>query len=102
MSTTHPPRRLPRFTTGEMIRKVREDMAWRQQDLADRLHCERTTIAGWENNTHKAPYPALVMIANLTGCDVEIFTETDDRAQPGGRVRSKWFRRPTPEMQVAV
>ena len=56
-----------------MIRKAREDKGWFQGDLAERLHCERSTVAGWENNTHKPNHATLQMIADLTGYPIETF-----------------------------
>lgn len=55
------------WSIGERIRKAREDIGWLQKDLADELHVDRSTIAGWENNIHPPSFLATRAIAELTG-----------------------------------
>lgn len=70
----------PTYTLGENIRKAREDMGWKQSDLAVRVKTSRAAIAGWENNTHRPSALALDKIAELTGYPVEFFDPTGGKA----------------------
>lgn len=55
------------WTIGERIRKAREDRGWTQADLAGELQVDRSTIAGWENNSHRPTFIAFRAIADVTG-----------------------------------
>jgi len=65
--------RTPTYTLGENIRKAREDMGWKQSDLAVRVKVSRAAIAGWENNSHRPSALAIDKIAELTGYPVGFF-----------------------------
>jgi transcriptional regulator with XRE-family HTH domain len=54
------------WTVGERIRKAREDMGWKQSDLAAELRVDRSTIAGWENNSHTPSYIAIKAVSDVT------------------------------------
>jgi|GEM_PF-6513318 len=78
----------PIYTFGENIRKAREDMGWKQSDLAIRVKSSRAAVASWESNTNR-PHPLVLdKIVELTGYPLEFFlgSDDDDKNTEGGDV----------------
>lgn len=71
------------WTIGERIRKAREDRGWTQGDLAGELHVDRSTVAGWERNSHRPSYIAMRAIADITGVP-QWWLEGNDTPPSGG------------------
>lgn len=70
--------RTPIYTFGENIRKAREDMGWKQSDLAVRVKSSRAAVASWEGNTNR-PHPLVLdKIVELTGYPLEFFIGSDN------------------------
>lgn len=61
------------YTLGENIRKAREDMGWKQSDLAVHVKKSRAAIAGWESNKHRPSALELDRIAEVTNYPIEFF-----------------------------
>lgn len=56
--------RVPTFSLGERIRKVRADLGLSQQQFADMLGVHRKTLNNWETGKHKPSYGDLMLMAN--------------------------------------
>lgn len=82
--------RTPVWTLGELIRKAREDMGWKQSDLAMRLRVGRATIASWENNVNRPNFASLRLLADLTDYPVHFFTGGDDDPVNGPGTPGYW------------
>jgi transcriptional regulator with XRE-family HTH domain len=74
------------YSLGERIRKAREDMGWKQSDLADGVKKSRAAVAGWENNNHRPSALELDRISELTGYPIEFFI-----AESGGGTENYLF-----------
>jgi transcriptional regulator with XRE-family HTH domain len=64
-----------KLTQGQRIRHAREVAGLEQTELAALLHVGRSTVSNWERDlgSRGVPYPALRLIAEVTGFDVEFF-----------------------------
>ena len=63
--------RIPVFSLGERIRKVREDMGLSQQQLADELAVDRKTIGNWETERTLPRYRDLMMLSSVADVSLE-------------------------------
>ncbi|MCH5157156.1 MAG: helix-turn-helix transcriptional regulator [Clostridiales bacterium] len=56
---------------AERIKELRLEKGLSQQQLADILKVDRTTLVKWENNGHETSFAMLVQIARFFGvsCD---------------------------------
>ena len=54
-----------------IIRSLRADRGWTQQDLADKLDVSRQTINAIENKKYDPSLPLAFQIANLFGLKIE-------------------------------
>lgn len=66
---------------GERLRKLRDDLHWTQDDLAQRLDVSVQQINRWENNKHKTDSQTVGAIAEKLGCSTDyLLGLTDDPA----------------------
>lgn len=68
---THGNDRVPEFSLGERIRKVREDLDLSQQQFAVLLGVDRKTIGHWEGGRHVPRYRDLMMISSAADVSLE-------------------------------
>lgn len=69
--STHAHDRVPVFSLGERIRKVREDMGFSQQQFAVRLGVDRKTVGNWEGEKNQPRYRDLMMISSVADVNLE-------------------------------
>lgn len=63
--------RIPVFSLGERIRKVREDMELSQFQFADLLDVDRKTVGNWEAGRNQPRYGDLMLIASVSDTSLE-------------------------------
>lgn len=56
---------------GNLLKVFRQEMGWRQEDLAAMTGYTRTTISQFENGARPVPTQILVMVLALRQLDVE-------------------------------
>ena len=54
-----------RISLGETLRRLRMEQGFSQQQLADRMHLDRSSIAHWESGRR---VPDVVMLSRLSEC----------------------------------
>ena len=59
-----------RIPFGETLRRLRIEKGLTQQQLADRLHVDRTSIASWETGRHSPDIDVLAQLAEILGVDI--------------------------------
>lgn len=79
------------YTLGENIRKAREDMGWKQSDLAVRVKKSRAAVATWESNKHRPSELELDKIAEVTGYPIEFFLDSDGGNSISRRLTGREF-----------
>lgn len=70
-STHRGNRRVPVFSLGERIRKVREDLGLSQQQFADKLIVDRKTVGNWEGERTQPRNRDLMMISSVADVSLE-------------------------------
>ena len=64
---------------GETLRRLRGEKGLSQQQLADRLHVERSSVANWEAGRRVPNATLLFQIAKALGADAAILLSTGGR-----------------------
>ena len=59
---------------GKRIRAARQDLAWSQEDLADKAEIDRSYIGGVERGERNLSFTTLSKIAEALGSDVSRLT----------------------------
>ncbi|WP_265459519.1 helix-turn-helix domain-containing protein [Enterococcus sp. HY326] len=62
---------------SEMIKKRRKELAWTQQDLADKLFVTRQTISNWENGKNFPDIPTLIQISDQLELSLDYLLKGD-------------------------
>ena len=74
----------PVWTTGDRLRKARQNAGIESRDMAIRLGVSRNTITNWEHDKTQPSLASLRVIADETGIDVAWLLDLD--AAPSARV----------------
>lgn len=56
---------------GEILTELRQDRAWTQRQLAERLHISIGTISNYENNNHLPDVEKFIDLASLFGVSTD-------------------------------
>lgn len=65
---------------GESLRRLRMEKNLTQQQLAERLHVDRTSVASWETGRHLPDVATISQIAGALGVDVPALMDASDIA----------------------
>ena len=76
--------RVPVFSLGERIRKVREDLGLSQQQFADQLGVDRKTVGNWEADRNQPRYRDLMMISSVGNVSLQWLAGELFRPQAAG------------------
>ena len=58
---------------GEILTELRQDRAWTQRQLAERLHVSIGTISNYENNNHLPDVEKFIDLASFLACPQIIY-----------------------------
>lgn len=80
------PGRIPQWTFAERARKVRREMGWTQQGMADALNVGLKAYSAWESgsNTPKNVLDIAISMEQITGVPKQWFIGWIDETPPGG------------------
>ena len=96
-------------TFGERVRELRRARKWTQNDLADRLGLDRTTISKWERQGVRSDIATIDKLANVFDVNTDYLGpyqrphpyNTDDL--PNSRTLScRWVKKNSPPGQEGV
>lgn len=77
--------RVPEWTFAERLRKVRRDLKWTQDKMADLLDVKRSTYEAWETGRNKPDVAELAeRLETITGVSRLWFVGWADAGFPGG------------------
>lgn len=65
---------------GEALRRLRTEKGYTQQQLADRLHVERATVARWESGLRTPDIATVSLLAEALGVDISMLIDTADES----------------------
>lgn len=68
------------------IKKLRQEFGYTQQDLADKIHGAKSTIAMYENETRKPSMEILIKLSNLLNCSIDYLLCKTDIRNPGEQI----------------
>lgn len=63
--------REPKLTIGEMLRDLRVERNWRQEDVAKMLSCAKSTISAYERDASSPNADVLIAYCNLFGVSAD-------------------------------
>jgi transcriptional regulator with XRE-family HTH domain len=99
MAHTTSSSRVPVFSLGERIRKVRADLGLSQQAFADLLSIDRKTVSNWEGGRNRPRYGDLMLIASVANVSLQWLAAEEFRptfgavgADVGGDIRDSQTR----------
>lgn len=55
----------------EYLAQIREELGYSQQDIADAVNVDRTTVSKWETGIAKPRASKLLTLSNFLGCSIE-------------------------------
>lgn len=64
---------------GEQLKQQREQRAWSQQDLADRLKISRQSISKWEQGTALPSFANIMLLSEVFGVTIDELIRGDAR-----------------------
>ena len=65
---------------GRKIKELRKSKGWTQQELADRMNFDRTTISKWESGANQLGFPELRALGRLFDMDLsEYLLDSEER-----------------------
>jgi transcriptional regulator with XRE-family HTH domain len=59
------------FQLGKNIKRLRKSMGWRQEDLAEKLHVSRESVAKWETGRQSPDVDMLVKLSELFNMSID-------------------------------
>ena len=70
-------------TFGETLRRLRMEKGLTQQQLAEQLHVDRTSVTNWEIGRHMPDIAMISLLANALSVDAAaLLPEADDSGEP--------------------
>ena len=66
---------------GETLRRLRMERGLSQQQLADRLHVERPSVANWEAGRRVPDATLVLQIAEALGTDAAVLLSTEEKSE---------------------
>lgn len=60
------------------IKKCRQDVGLRQEDIAVRLNIDRSTVSKWESGAAMPRADKLTELAKVLGCTIDDLMKSDD------------------------
>lgn len=81
--STHGGSRVPVFSLGDRIRKVRDDLGLSQQQFADQLGVDRKTVSNWESEKNRPRRRDLMMISSVADVNLAWLTGGDIESESG-------------------
>ena len=66
------------YNFGELLKKYRNECNYSQQQLAEKVQVDRTTVANWENGRRVPDLIVLSKIAEVFNVDISVFTSSLD------------------------
>lgn len=82
-------RHMERETFGKIVQRCREALGWTQQELAEAMHTQQSTVSGWE--ARAAPIrdkPTLLRLARVLGTNVTVLNGGTPLPNLSGNVES--------------
>jgi len=79
-------------TLGERLRIAREDAGMKQEELANMIDCDKTTISKYETNNRTPDPTTLTRIANVTGVSLDwLMGRTENKAGIVSEARARYL-----------
>ena len=67
---------------GESLRRIRTEKGMSQQQIAELLYVDRSTVANWESGRRMPDYTIVTKLAKLLNVDSEVFLDSVNAEKP--------------------
>ena len=66
---------------GETLRRLRAEKGFTQQQLADHLYMDRTSVASWETGRRMPDVATVALLSKALGVDVATLVDTEEKSR---------------------